>query len=554
MKAAVVAVVVTSCFVATSCSGLGGSATSGDCQAQVRSDGIVYTSYGDTERPATLPSLSVSVASTTAVRCRGEMTGRTRMSEDASVAVVRDPVLSPADGPLRVAIVGAGPAGVYAAEALAEQGAVAVAVDIIDRLPTPFGLVRYGIAPDHLKMRGLRTTLQRTLDHPQVRFFGNVEVGVDLALAQLRAHVDAVIYTYGAADAGRLGIEGEELPGSLTAPDLVSWYCGHPDADRATVEEALSHARSVVVIGVGNVALDVARVLARAPEELRPTEMPQHVLEALADAPVEQVTVVGRRGPAVASFTTQELRELGRLQSAVVVVDPNDLELVGAAEEQAAAEPAVARNLAVLRGWVDHEPSVGTVRLSLRFRWRPVRLLGPDRVRALELERTASGADGRVMGTGELEVVPTDLVVRSVGYRGTSLPGLPLDERTGTVTHTAGRVLRDGRPSTGEYVAGWIKRGPTGVVGTNKHDAKETVASLLEDAAAGALAPCRQPEDLLAVLVRQGLHPVLLEDWRAIDAAEKALGATHGRDRTTLHDRNTLLAAARLAAVSTEKA
>jgi ferredoxin/flavodoxin---NADP+ reductase len=483
-----------------------------------------------------------------------EMTRRTRMGEDAIVAVVRDLVVSPADSPLRVAIVGAGPAGVYAAEALAEQDAVPVAVDIIDRLPTPFGLVRYGIAPDHLKMRGLRATLQRTLDHPRVRFFGNVEVGVDLPLAQLRAHVDAVIYTYGAADAGRLSIDGEELPGSLTALDLVSWYCGHPDADRATVEEALSHARSVVVIGVGNVALDVARVLARAPEELQPTEMPQHVLDALADAPVERVTVIGRRGPALASFTTQELRALGRLQSAVVLVDPHDLEPLGAAEEQAAAESAVARNLAALRGWVEHEPSPGAVRLSLRFRWRPVRLLGPDRVRALELERTAAGADGRAVGTGELEVVPADLVVRSVGYRGTSLPGLPVDERTGTVTHTAGRVLRDGRPSTGEYVAGWIKRGPSGVVGTNKHDAKETVASLLDDVAAGALAPCRQPEDLLTVLTRQGLHPVLLENWGAIDAAEEALGATHGRDRTTLHDRNTLLAAARLAAASREEA
>ncbi|MFC5997872.1 FAD-dependent oxidoreductase [Quadrisphaera sp. GCM10027208] len=482
------------------------------------------------------------------------MTGRTRMGEDASVTVRRDLVVQPADSPLRVAIVGAGPAGIYAAQALAEQDAVPVAVDIIDRLPTPFGLVRYGIAPDHLKMRGLRSTLQRALEHPRVRFLGNVEVGVALPLAQLRAHVDAVIYAYGAADAGRLGIEGEELPGSLTALDLVSWYCGHPDADRATVEEALSHARSVAVIGVGNVALDVARVLARAPEELQPTEMPQHVLEALADAPVEQVTVVGRRGPAMASFSTPELRELGQLRSAVVLVDPRDLELVGAAEERAAAESAVARNLAVLRSWVEHEPSPGTVRLNLRFRWRPVRILGPHRVRAVELERTASDADGQTVGTGELELLPADLVVQSIGYRGTSLPGLPVDERTGTVAHTAGRVLRDGRPSPGEYVAGWIKRGPTGVVGTNKHDAKETVSSLLEDAAAGALGSRRQPEDLLAVLMRQGLHPVLLEDWRAIDAAEEALGATHGRDRTTLHDRNALLAAARLAAASREEA
>jgi NADPH-dependent glutamate synthase beta subunit-like oxidoreductase len=453
-----------------------------------------------------------------------------------------------ADRPLRVAVVGAGPAGIYAAEALTRQSAVPVAVDLIDRLPTPFGLVRHGIAPDHPKMRAIRDTLHRTLDDPLVRFVGNVEVGVDIPLEELLDHVDAVIYTYGASLDRHLGIEGEELPGSLAATDLVAWYCGHPDADRARVESALTGIRSVVVVGVGNVALDVARVLARTPDELEPTDMPQHVLDALAGTAVEEITVLGRRGPAQATFTTQELRELGELASATVLVDPADLELDPASEERAAADRNVSRNLAVLRGWADHVPEPGRTRLRLRFYGRPVRLLGEARVNAVEVERTAVDGDGRAMGTGEVEVLPADLVVRSVGYRGMPLPGLPVDERSGTVPHETGRVLRDGRPSPGEYVAGWIKRGPSGVVGHNKHDARETVAALLEDVAEGVLATHGPVGDLVEQLVARGAEPVLLEDWRAIDAAEMALGATRGRARTTLHERESLLAAVRAAA------
>ncbi|TFV53048.1 NADP oxidoreductase [Blastococcus sp. TF02A-35] len=453
-----------------------------------------------------------------------------------------------AEHPLRVAVVGAGPAGIFAADALTRQSAVPVAVDLIDRLPTPFGLVRHGIAPDHPRMRAIRDTLHRSLDHPLVRFVGNVEVGTDISLDELRRHVDAVVYTYGAALDRHLGIEGEDLPGSLAATDVVSWYCGHPDADRAGVEAALAGVRSVVVIGVGNVALDVGRVLARAPEELEPTDMPQQVLDALAAAPVEEVTVLGRRGPAQATFTTQELRELGELARATVLVDPAELELDPASEERAAADRNVARNLAVLREWSGHRPEPGHVRMRLRFYRRPVRLLGEDRVTGVEVERTAVDGDGRAVGTGELEVVPADLVVRSVGYRGTPLPGLPVDERSGTVPHEAGRVLRDGRPSPGEYVAGWIKRGPTGVVGHNKHDARETVAGLLADAADGTLRVRGPVDDLVRTLQSRGAEPVLLEDWRAIDAAEQALGATRGRARTTLHERESLLAAVRAAA------
>ncbi|WP_245160541.1 NAD(P)-binding protein [Blastococcus sp. CT_GayMR20] len=453
-----------------------------------------------------------------------------------------------ADRPLRVAVVGAGPAGIYAAEALTRQDAVPVAVDLIDRLPTPFGLVRHGIAPDHPKMRAIRDTLHRALEDPLVRFVGNVDVGVDISLEELRRHVDAVIYTYGASVDRHLGIEGEDLPGSLAATDLVAWYTGHPDAPRERVEAALAGVRSVVVVGVGNVALDVGRVLARTAPELESTDMPQHVLDVLAAMPVEEVTILGRRGPAQASFTTQELRELGELEGADVLVDAADLELDPGSEARAATDRNVTRNLAVLRGWVDHEPTPGRARVHLRFFGRPVRLLGEDRVAGVEVERTAVDGDGRVMGTGELSVLPADLVVRSVGYRGLPLPGLPVDERSGTVPNEEGRVQRDGRTSIGEYVAGWIKRGPSGVVGTNKHDARETVAGLLADAAEGVLRTEGPVGDLVEELISRGAEPVLLDDWRAIDAAEIALGATKGRARTTMHERESLLAAVRAAA------
>jgi NADPH-dependent glutamate synthase beta subunit-like oxidoreductase len=456
------------------------------------------------------------------------------------------PVPPSPDRPLRVAVVGAGPAGIYAAEALTRQDAVPVAVDLVDRLPSPFGLVRYGIAPDHPKMRAIRDTLHRTLDDPLVRFVGNVEIGADITLDELRRHVDAVIYTYGAALDRHLGIDGEELPGSLAATEFVAWYTGHPDADRARVEAALDGARSVVVVGVGNVALDVARVLARTADELETTDMPQHVLDALAAVPVEEITVLGRRGPAQATFTTQELKELGELAAATVLVDPAALEVDPDTEQQ--ADRNVTRNLAVLRGWTGHTPEAGRTRLTLRFFARPVRILGEDRVTGVEIERTAVDADGRAVGTGELEVLPADLVIRSVGYRGTPLPGLPVDQRSGTVPNEAGRVLRDGAPSTGEYAAGWIKRGPSGVVGTNKHDARETVASLLADVADGRLRTGGPVGDLVQELVARGAEPVLLDDWRAIDAAEVALGATRGRARTTLHEREALLAAVRAAA------
>ncbi|MCO7219693.1 FAD-dependent oxidoreductase [Klenkia sp. PcliD-1-E] len=436
------------------------------------------------------------------------------------------------DRPLRVAVVGAGPAGIYAAEALADQDDVPVAVDLLDRLPVPFGLVRHGIAPDHLKMRALADTLRHTLDHPSVRFVGDVELGQDLSVEDLRAHADAVVFTHGASGARRLGVEGEDLPGSLAATDVVAWYTGHPDADRARVEQAVARARDVVVVGVGNVALDVARVLARCPTELEATDMPQHVLDALAAAPVERITLLGRRGPAQASFTTQELRELGHLSAAVALTDTDGL-------DEESDVRAVARNLATLREFAEHVPEPGKATVRLRFFTRPVRLTGTDRVTGVVVERVSVDPADRLAGTRDTEELPADLVVAAVGYTGLDLPGLPVSG--GVVPNEGGRVLRDGVVSPGEYVAGWIKRGPTGVVGTNKHDARETVAALLADAPG---LPRVEGPDLVETLRARGCRPVLLENWRAIDDAEHALGATKGRARTTIHEREALRAAA----------
>lgn len=442
--------------------------------------------------------------------------------------------------PLRIAVIGAGPAGLYVAEALMDQDAVPVTVDLIDRLPTPFGLVRHGIAPDHLRMRALRETLRTVLDRDAVRFIGNVEVGVDISLAELRRHVDAVVYTYGAAGDRRMGIDGEELAGVLPATALVRWYTGHPDAEREMVEQALSRARDVVVVGVGNVALDVARVLSRGPGELEHTDMPQHVLDALAAAPVERVTVLGRRGPAQATFTPQELRELSSLQQATLLVDPAQLNVQVAPTDRLAT-----RNLTTLRGWAGNVAEAGRVALRLRFFSRPIWLHGDDRVTGLEVQRTETGPDGEIVPTPDTEILPADLVIRSVGYRGHALPGIPVDPAAGTVLHTQGRVLRNGTAAPGEYAAGWIKRGPSGVVGTNKADAHETVASMLADVAAGVLPATGSAGDWLELLALRGVDVVLLSHWDQIDAAERALGAVRGRDRTTLHDRAGLLAAAR---------
>ncbi|MFE9466049.1 FAD-dependent oxidoreductase [Streptomyces virginiae] len=450
---------------------------------------------------------------------------------------------------LRVAVVGSGPSGVYAAQTLVQQREVpGVRVDVLDRLPAPYGLVRYGVAPDHEKIKSLQGSLRTVLQDERIRFLGNIEVGGPaLPAERLLDLYHAVVYCVGAARDRMLGIPGEELAGVHSATAFVSWYSGHPDAAAEVFD--LPGADAAVVVGAGNVAVDVTRILARGPAELAPTDMPQPALGALADSGVRRVSMVARRGPSQGKFTTKELRELGTLPGVDAWADPTELALdpLYADPGAAAALPAVARrNLEVLRGWAGQAPAEGTRRIALRFYLRPVEILGgPDgRVAGVRFERTAPDGRGGVTGTGVHEDVEAQLVLRSVGYMGVPLPGLPFDPAKGTVPHAAGRVLRAGRASVGEYVAGWIKRGPTGVIGTNRPCAKETASSLLQDA--GALARRELPGDPLDALRAAGLSPVEWPGWLAIESAEADLGRSLGRRSVKIPDWPGLLGAAGL--------
>ena len=445
--------------------------------------------------------------------------------------------------PVRVAIVGSGPSGMYSADALVNQTEIPVEVDVIDRLPVPFGLVRYGVAPDHLSIRSVRDTLNKTLDKPGVRFLGNVTVGRDVSLAELHDCYDAIIFSYGASRDRRLGIAGEDLAGSVAATDLVEWYCGHPDADRGTFEALLPTTTSAVVVGVGNVAVDVTRVLAKTVGELDHTDMPQYVFDTLAQSQITDIHVLGRRGPAQAAFTTKELRELGELAEADIIVSPADLELDDASRAAADADRAVLRNVEVMREWSTREPTGKPRRIHLHFFARPHELHGHGRVETVVVERTALTPEGSAAGTGEFFDLAGNLVVRSVGYRGTAIDGVPFDSGRNVIPHADGRIQIDGATVPGEYVAGWIKRGPTGIIGTNKKDAAATVVSLLADAASGALPEPTSPGGVDALLADRGVVVVSTDGWRAIDQAERDLGATRGRDRTTIHDRDALIAA-----------
>ena len=446
--------------------------------------------------------------------------------------------------PFRVAIVGSGPSGMYAADALVGQTDIPVSVDIIDKLPTPFGLVRYGVAPDHLSIRSVRDTLDKVLDHPAVRFLGNVEVGRDLTLEQMREFYDAIVLTYGASRDRALGIPGEELHGSIAATDFVNWYTGHPDTDPDAFVGFLESSTSVAVIGVGNVAVDVTRVLSKAPGEIEHTDMPEHVFAALRASGVRNVHVVGRRGPAQATWTTKELRELGELEQTQVLVAEGAGVDDAASQAAVAEEKAVARNVKVVEEWSTRSDDGRERRIHLHFRCRPVEIIGTDRVEGLVVETTVLDESGQASGTGETHVIPVDGVIRSVGYRGTALAGIPFDDRRNVIPNVEGRVVDGDDPLPGVYVAGWIKRGPTGIIGTNKKDAVQTVTCLLEDAADPAAWSARQSDPGAVDAALDGREVVTSEGWRLIDAGERSLGAQRGRERTTLHDRRDLLDAA----------
>jgi ferredoxin--NADP+ reductase len=449
----------------------------------------------------------------------------------------------------RAAVIGAGPSGFYATEQLLKAG---FEVDLYEVLPTPFGLVRAGVAPDHPKIKSVTRVYEKTARHPGFRFFGGVELGADISRDELLERYHAVVYAVGTATDNRLGIAGEDRPGSHSATEFVAWYNGHPDF--ADHEFDLSATRAVV-IGNGNVAVDVARMLVLDPDEVALTDTADHAVEALASASVHDVVVLGRRGPVQAAFTTPELRELGELTRADIAIEPGALELdeAGAAFlESDECGSTTKRNVEVLRDYAQRAPSGRERRVELRFLWSPVEILGEGDDGPVTGVRVVRNRleNGRAVPTGEEAVIACGLVLRSIGYRGMPLAGIPFDDRRGLIRNEGGRVVGDdGERQRGEYAVGWVKRGPSGVIGTNKKDAADTVAKILEDEQAGALnEPTATPEqDWLAERV-PGL--VDWQGWRAIDAHETAAGEPHGRPRVKLVRVPHMLDAARASTLS----
>jgi ferredoxin--NADP+ reductase len=460
----------------------------------------------------------------------------------------------PTPTPLRIAIVGTGPSGFYAAEHLLKQHP-GVEIDLFDRLPTPFGLVRGGVAPDHQKIKSVTRIYERIAANPAVRFFGNVELGRDLSREDLLGHYHAVIYAVGAPTDRNLGIPGEELAGSHAATDFVGWYNGHPDYRDRSFDLS---APSVAVIGMGNVAVDVVRILARTPEELHRTDIAEHALEALRHSGVRDIYMIGRRGPVQGAFTNPELKELGEMTGADINVRAADLELdPGSTAALASGEDKTPeKNLATLRQFAARAPAGKPRTIHLRFLLSPVALTGNGRVEQIVLghNRLVQGSSGDLKAepTGTQETLPAGLVFRSVGYKGVALPGVAFDPKRGIIPNSEGRVLTgSGAPSPGEYVVGWIKRGPTGVIGTNKPDAVESADALLADQAAGRLpSPRVSDRDAIArLLAERGVRVVAWRDWQRLDALECARGAATGRPRLKFTRIEEMLAA-----IETDKA
>jgi ferredoxin--NADP+ reductase len=445
------------------------------------------------------------------------------------------------ENPLRVAIVGSGPAGFYAAGQLLSAADLTVEVEMFDRLATPWGLVRAGVAPDHPKIKSVTRVYEKTARKEGFRFHGNVEIGTDVRHEELAAAYHAVLYAVGAATDRKLGIPGEDLPGSHAATEFVAWYNGHPDY--ADHDFDLSVKRAVVV-GNGNVALDVARMLALGVEELQVTDTADHAIDQLRHSKVEEVIVLGRRGPAQAAYTNPELRELAELAEADVIVDPADVVLDDASRafiESDAADATSKKNVEIVTEYAGREPAGKRRRIVLRFLASPVEIVGTDRVEGVRIMRNelVDAGSGRISArpTGESELIEAGLVLRSIGYRGSPLPGVPFDEERGTIHNAGGRVTHVGTedPLPGVYTAGWVKRGPSGVIGTNKKCAQDTVNLLLEDLAAGALpTPSADPAALLDALDERGVEVVDYAGWELIDSHEKGLGEPHGRPRVKL--------------------
>ncbi|MEU9420249.1 FAD-dependent oxidoreductase [Streptomyces sp. NPDC048272] len=445
--------------------------------------------------------------------------------------------------PLRVAIVGAGPAGIYAADALLKSEAAAepgVSIDLFERMPAPFGLIRYGVAPDHPRIKGIITALHQVLDKPQVRLFGNVDYPNDISLDELHAFYDAVVFSTGATADRELRIPGVELDGSYGAADFVSWYDGHPDVPRTWPLEA----EKVAVLGVGNVALDVARVLAKTGDELLPTEIPANVYEGLKANKALEVHVFGRRGPAQAKFSPMELRELDHSPTIEVIVNPEDIDYDEGSIATRRSNKQADMVAKTLENWAIRDIGERPHKLFLHFFESPVEVLGEDgKVVGLRTERTELDGTGNVKGTGAFTDWDVQSVYRAVGYLSDELPKLPWDVESGTVPDEGGRVMEAGEHLASTYVTGWIRRGPVGLIGHTKGDANETVANLLADHAEGRLrTPATPaPEAVEAFLVEREVRFTTWEGWYRLDAAEKALGEPQGRERVKIVEREEML-------------
>lgn len=431
--------------------------------------------------------------------------------------------------PRCAAVVGAGPAGLYALAALL-KGDAFDHIDVFEAAPAPYGLVRYGVAPDHPKTRNISRVLARGLEHDQVRFLGNVTVGEDISIDDLRSAYDVVVVSTGMLGDRSLNIPGEDLSGSLGASELVAWYTGHPEAKPIELPADL---RTATVIGAGNVALDVARILTKHPSSLRPTSMPRHVVDALEANTLTDVHIVARRGPAQVKFTSPELHEIGDLDDIDLVVDPADL-VLSPDDERTVAEDRRTRVLVELfREWSERPLRGAPRRIHLHFWRRPTAITGTQRVRGIELVRT------RDDGAPPLSL-PTELVIRAIGYRGREVPGLPFDPDTGTIPSSDGRVIADGEVMPGVYVTGWLRRGPTGVIATNRSDANEVAASVLADL--DSLPPRTGPHtDLSELLASREIRAISWDDWLRLEAHEKAEGQAHGADPIVVHDLKTVL-------------
>lgn len=438
--------------------------------------------------------------------------------------------------PLRVAVVGSGPSGMYAVAALLTQPDLHVTVDVFDRLAAPFGLVRYGVAPDHQKIKSVSRVFDKTAQDSRVRFFGNVHLGRDLDRADLRRHYHQIIYAVGAQADRSMGIPGEDLLGSYSSTEFVAWYNCHPDLADSIFE--LRHER-VAVVGIGNVAMDCARILAARAEELAKTDIGDHALAHLRDSGVREIWVLARRGPVQAKCSPPELKELAELPGVQVVVEPSELAVDPASAEELAGDRGAQKNLEILRELAKAPPDPQQVQIRFRFLVSPVEVLGRDgRVAGLRLERNRLEADGRggvaAVGTGELEELPVTMVIRAIGYKSLPLVDLPYDARRGIVPNREGRVIdAAGEPLPGEYVVGWVKRGPTGLIGSNKADASETVAAMRADLPALTPLPAAAAEltAVPALLATRGVRAVDYEEWRRLDAREIERGKPHGRPR-----------------------